>query len=1334
MIVYHKSQIGELNRSVFHRYPAETFFGGNDMPTQDPDSNILRDCLTKNAGDSPRLNLAQQFANIESLAHEKWVSALGQDRGSHSGAVHLRGVEQQVCHLLSLVHEIKLTSTEVFILLCSIIFHDLGRAVGDQGEELAKNSSGQHNPLVKILKSLGGDAKHHAIISALFLLKNEKEFGFRDREVARCVAIICASHDLGTARQLKESGFLEDVVLDQYGCIRIGWLACLLALADELDGSYHRATEDWVRYSPDVHTIKKEIVVCLSSTETNNEQCPVKEVIRDSNVKGRSRAQIRGCEVVLGGKLLVLHTHTCFFSGLSRRDESTTSATESNAGKDNSEFAYSIWRDMATKYVLLKFWRSQLKQMHLELLNVASNYNGHLFGLRTGETHQKKIIAEKRALKAEETYQILSNTEAAKCALTIEVQGEISDSLAIELEMFDVLIFENSGLICIKHDKHIEACIAILENEYRQVAEKPERNAAIPLTISNFRLALEPIIRQMKVDRILESAILLKFYSFGKSDFPWETLATEAGIERVEEVKIIFHRLLMLAKLLYQKGSNSGAFKPFFEKSFKSKSHIIKFVELDGEWSIRVDAINSNVPNDSIIAHDKAKGALGLFYQYVTKLLSGDNAGSENGNTENKPATARKKADDGHELVYRIMNEELAYLLDENQDRGIVLPQSQSPIYSRGGGPNIGINMVITGPPGVGKSTLAMDMISQGKLVEKKTPGKKSDEKEFMNVCAYYSLEQSLESIKELATGMGIDNDKIIDFYPDPSEGDDDLGEPGYVYLYRKILQEKLNPEGPLLFVPKLAPRSSGQSVSEESLYWFRYKQIARLLEANRAVKEYNKDDKPIRISTVVLDNLNAFCHHPLARRRVHQLFKLICWAGVLGIHIIEDNPAEEFRVFTTEVEALADIIIRLDWHEGEYRFKRIEVAKSRCQKNVLGIHPFKLRRLTPGEARKTSGFSEGKEDEEKILKLGKKGLPGFQVFPSVHSQVVRIEQRRKSFKNNDQGEATGGEAPSRFRFAADDDLCKLVERPGKTEDTGIPSDAFILLQGKSGGHKLAIAMNYIHGKSGEANGQNKTANRESTLVLNMGQHIKYDAVAGYPKWRRKSESNQNKEQALIWEKQKVDIDIYSTGEFNFSEGGIVQPSTEVGTRFIMNFHPGFLLPEEFIHIILMFLEQAKSYYVNSNIRISRVLFHSTAQLPPRFPLLDRDRLVLTTLVRLLKDQGISLMINAVEGVGRDELIKGLSAMADLKVTIYDFPDERLPRPYRDLIEAFALKQDSIVRMISSDNVTGKDYSKRYRLLYVDQGKTKPVLRIMDPKDLSTRSKPFYASWIRRTY
>lgn len=816
-----------------------------------------------------------------------------------------------------------------------------------------------------------------------------------------------------------------------------------------------------------------------------------------------------------------------------------------------------------------------------------------------------------------------------------------------------------------------------------------------------FELIVEPVLRDMKVARVLDAAVQLRFNSFGKSTFPWETLAAEAGIERVSVAKLIFHRLAMLASYFFEE---KGVNRPFHIATVDKSPEIpikIIFTELDGEWSIHFESNaidprgNGTQPEAVKNKIDTAKKAVQMFHKWVSQIVmkSTDRMSYENDKIYQKDKDTTVHTYD-RKLV--IENPDLAYLFDEDgkHHKGIIFPKSQSILFGDTEKPNIGINLVISGPAGVGKSTLAMELIVRGRMwdVHKYDENKGSIGKA---VSAYYSLEQPLESIRQLAIELDLKDDRIISFHPNPSTQNSFIHEIGYIHLYKEILERIPRDNGkesdPILLLPKLAPHSYGDSPDEEQLFWFRYKQVARLIEAHRAYQAQN--DKDYSLGIIVLDNLNAFSHHPLARQHVHQLFRLIAWGGVLGVHIVEQNPSEKFRVFQTEIEALSDIVVHLDWQTQEYRYKTIEFVKSRCQKNVLGLHPFKIYRNV--EEKKTN--ENGSSPQQDLFH-------GFTVFPSLHTQVVRNEKKEEDEMQNDiQKDEKGNDEGNNAKIGKNESLQQLVHKTD--EVSGIAHDAFIVLSGRSGGHKLALGLDYLHGKRPNTVG----------LVLNMGQPIFYEAVAGYRSWYKENFKNK-KELNKQWLQQKVIGDCYfqtrkkesSSEEENDSSNSISFLNPELDSIVVLNFQPGFLLPEEFINTVLTYID-----ICYKPLKIDRVLFNSTAHLSSRFPLLGKEPLMLTALVRILKKRGIGLMVIAVEETGHYERIESLASMADVKLNIHHLGDERVPPHVMEMLKkAITTEARHSARVISSDNVTGKDYRKNYGLLHIEGTADEPLLKI----------------------
>ena len=1077
--------------------------------------NILRERLESLDDDLFQKELYEEFIRAEQIAHQLWVPLLGHDKGSLSGPAHLANVESQACTIISKTKEAHLSSVEVFVLLCSILYHDFGKVY----EKTSKNDSENQSKLIKLLDEVEKE-KHHACLSAIGLISNHRELGFSDFQIVECIAIVCATHYLPAAKKLKKEGCLEDIYLDHYGLIRLNWLCAILVFADEMDNSFHRAACEWV-----------------------------KSDIKD---KRNLRVKLNGCEMDERGKQLIIHLGSNYFESLF----------------NNKVALNHIKLDIDNKNELLSFWHNPLRQMNLELLDVSINYKGHLLKFSSG-------LAESVSLK--------------------------------------------------------------------------------PM--------VEPCIRQIKVDRIVDSALSLRLNSFGRTTFPWEALACEAGFEKVGEAKLIFHRLSMLAKLFFAYATKNNATYVDLIYKCTAGSMEIDFIELDGEWTIDIGL--------------KYKDSLLKFYDWIKRVISFSNNGSW-------PEKEIKETRND-QLNYHIKNKNLAYLLDENtfyRDKeysaGILFTNKPEDNYIYPD--NRGLNLVICGPPGVGKTTFAMELLNQGIL--------KNGNENVSSLFAYCSLEQQNDPIKNMAYDIDIIDNPVEKKESQKYTVGMQLRTPNFLRLYSDIGKKDNGNDRRLIF-PSLVPNIITPEGKHQDIFWYRYKQILRLIEGDRCLSmKSNKDH--YRLAVIVIDSINGFTQEKLHRSDIHRLFKLITWSGLLGIHILENPPDLPVENLQGEIEYLADIVIKLDWIRDEYQYKVMEILKSRNQRHVLGQHPFKIRRI------------------------GK--FSNIEFYPSIHTLVSRNEKSVSiNKKSNIEDSVT---------FSYNKDLNYIIQK--NESSTGIRSNAFIVLRGETGGHKLAIGMSYIH-KLIKKDTSNKIIN--VGLIINLGQTINYDNVAESELWKGSNNEMISGLKSNISANisAKFSIDCY----FSYEKKG----NTIINKRiiYIINFHPGFLLPEEFLYIISSVVDQIQSKeilksatiskkwfkYFSENLNetiIKRALFNSTGHLPEQFPLLDKNTLFLHALTRFFKRKDIGLMIIAVERLERDQQIESLSVTADLKVNIYRKTTENILEILkRNKIEPKSI--NSNVRIISSDNVTGKDYSKRYGLLYVDDVKNLKVIKFKEDMD-----------------
>ncbi|MDP8254749.1 MAG: hypothetical protein P9M14_03285 [Candidatus Alcyoniella australis] len=302
------------------------------------------------------------------------------DGASHSGLTHIQNVER-ICNdiIKGDRQAIPLNQVEIFILLCSIYLHDIGRmyknryksrkreavddylfdedgtyiapkarslqkierAIDALTQEIAKDTQEKKAAITEkhldqnIKDALDGEADpHHAFYSYYYILMHHNEMGLFDEHIAQQVALVSLLHERKIADKLLSTMFLDNVCVERFGPLRIAWLGAILALADEMDISYHR-------------TLPEFLIKDLFASQT-------------ATKKADLRQQIVGCTIDLTSRSLLVFPSEKLLS-------------------KKGVLLQKFIEDLQNKMSLIKTWWPIYKQMDLEIRACRVSFNGHLF-------------------------------------------------------------------------------------------------------------------------------------------------------------------------------------------------------------------------------------------------------------------------------------------------------------------------------------------------------------------------------------------------------------------------------------------------------------------------------------------------------------------------------------------------------------------------------------------------------------------------------------------------------------------------------------------------------------------------------------------------------------------------------------------------------------------------------------------------------------------------------------------------------------------------------------------------------------------------------------------
>ncbi|MBD3337982.1 MAG: hypothetical protein GF353_02660 [Candidatus Lokiarchaeota archaeon] len=169
--------------------------------------------------------LASRLNMIKNKGLEEWVGVLSFDEGSHKGYTHLINVERNVDALIPDAMKKDFSAGEIFLLLCSIFLHDIGKLIKD---------------------------KEHYLYSKEIIEECWAELGLPDERIALFCAIIAYFHGVDDPIEkmlTNETININDYYmasLTPYGPLRIPFLSAILRIADETEDCWKRSLQEYL--------------------------------------------------------------------------------------------------------------------------------------------------------------------------------------------------------------------------------------------------------------------------------------------------------------------------------------------------------------------------------------------------------------------------------------------------------------------------------------------------------------------------------------------------------------------------------------------------------------------------------------------------------------------------------------------------------------------------------------------------------------------------------------------------------------------------------------------------------------------------------------------------------------------------------------------------------------------------------------------------------------------------------------------------------------------------------------------------------------------------------
>ena len=346
--------------------------------------------------------------------------------------------------------------------------------------------------------------------------------------------------------------------------------------------------------------------------------------------------------------------------------------------------------------------------------------------------------------------------------------------------------------------------------------------------------------------------------------------------------------------------------------------------------------------------------------------------------------------------------------------------------------------------------------------------------------------------------------------------------------------------------------------------------------------------------------------------------------------------------------EYLCDIVIRMDYTANlDYFIRTIEILKARFQQHIWGKHQLKI----------YPKAEQPKKGEPFNFDIMKRYHPyrtegGIFIYPSLHyylSAYKRIgptdpptlsETRPQGFNDILYWKEKVGIPEKR---SVSDSAQNSIRKSQWEVTKGIPEGRCTAFIGCRGGHKSHLA--YLHILHRILN------HEEIGLIISLRddeemtkQTLSRIVDQEFLEHKRTRESLKQSNLILKLLKTKK----YEGKGFEFLEAkDVINCLEKLNKLEILYFDPGYITPEEFYHRIFLSLHRLKPKGQLT------ALFNSVDQLSARFPLCGQQEIFLPAIIKTFCAEKITGIFIAVDDARQPSTQYGLLPMADLIVSFY---------------------------------------------------------------------------------